>query len=78
LISKKTELAVRYAEVRPEERISAYENQGDEVALSLSRYLNGHRIKVQGNFGYGWANNEWALLNSANFWFGTFQVEFGI
>jgi phosphate-selective porin OprO and OprP len=78
MISKKTEIAARYSEVRPEEKIRTYENQGDEVALSLSRYLNGHRIKVQGNFGYGWANNEWALLNSANFWFGTFQVEFGI
>jgi hypothetical protein len=78
MISQKSELAVRFAEVRPDQRIRAFENQGDEVALAFSRYLNGHRIKVQGNIGYGWANNEWTLINSSNFWFGVFQVEFGI
>lgn len=78
MVSSKSELALRYAEVRPDEEIKAYESQGDEVALGFSRYLNGHRIKLQGNFGYGWANNEWKLINTSNFWFGTFQVEFGI
>ncbi|MBS4071913.1 MAG: porin [Algoriphagus sp.] len=78
MISSKSELALRYAEVRPEDEIIPYESQGDEVALGFSRYLNGHRIKLQGNLGYGWANNEWNLVNTSNFWFGTFQVEFGI
>lgn len=78
MISPKSELALRYAEVKPDEKIKPYESQGDEVALGFSRYLNGHRIKLQGNFGYGWANNEWNLINTSNFWFGTFQVEFGI
>lgn len=78
MISSKSELALRYAEVRPEDEIKPYESQGDEVALGFSRYLNGHRIKLQGNLGYGWANNEWNLVNTSNFWFGTFQVEFGI
>lgn len=78
MISSKSELALRFAEVRPADEIKSFEAQGDEVALSFSRYLNGHRIKIQGNFGYGWANNEWTLVNTSNFWFGTFQVEFGI
>lgn len=78
MISAKSELALRYAEVKPDAKIKPYESQGDEVALGFSRYLNGHRIKLQGNFGYGWANNEWNLVNTSNFWFGTFQVEFGI
>lgn len=78
MISAKSELAFRYAEVKPDEKIKPYESQGDEVTLGFSRYLNGHRIKLQGNFGYGWANSEWSLVNTSNFWFGTFQVEFGI
>ena len=78
MISSKSELALRYAEVRPDDEIKPYERQGDEVALGFSRYLNGHRIKLQGNLGYGWANNEWNLVNTSNFWFGIFQVEFGI
>lgn len=78
MVSSKSELALRYSEVRPEDEIKTFERQGDEVALGFSRYLNGHRIKIQGNFGYGWANNEWNLVNTSNFWFGTFQVEFGL
>ncbi len=78
MISKRSEVAIRYAEVIPSEEIRGFENQGEEATLGYSRYLNGHRIKIQGNFGYGWANNEWILRNTSNFWFGVFQVEFGI
>jgi len=78
MLSKRSELAIRYAEVMPDEAIKKVEKQGDELAMSFSRYLNGHRIKLQGNFGYGWSNDEWKLVNTANFWFTTFQIEFGI
>lgn len=78
MISRKSELAFRFAEVIPSEEIQVFESQGDEAALGYSRYLNGHRIKIQGNFGYGWSNNELLLRNPSNFWFGVFQVEFGI
>jgi hypothetical protein len=78
MLSKKSELAFRFAEVLPERNIRAFEKQGDELAMGFSRYLNGHRIKLQGNVGYGWSNREWSLVNPANFWFMTFQVEFGI
>jgi phosphate-selective porin OprO and OprP len=78
MVSRKSEIALRYAQVIPKEEIKSFENQGEEFALGFSRYLNGHRIKIQGNLGYGWANNELKLVNTSNFWFGVFQVEFGI
>ncbi|MBC6368592.1 porin [Algoriphagus sp. AK58] len=78
MISKKSEMAFRYAQVIPDEEIKSFENQGEELALGFSRYLNGHRIKIQGNVGYGWSNNTLQLINTSNFWFGVFQVEFGI
>ncbi len=78
MVSSKSELAFRFAEVSPDKNIQTFEKQGDELAFGYSRYLNGHRIKLQGNFGYGWSNNERTLVNAANFWFTTFQVEFGI
>jgi hypothetical protein len=78
LVSKKSELAFRFAKVTPDKKIKSFEKQGDELALGFSRYLNGHRIKIQANLGYGWSNDEWKLVNPANFWFSTFQIEFGI
>ncbi len=78
MISRKSELALRYASVRPEKEISEYENRLEEAALGYSRYLNGHRIKLQGNLGYAWSNGQIEVINLDNYWFATFQVEFGI
>jgi len=78
MISRKSELALRYSSVRPDEEIEMYEHRAEETALGYTRYINGHRIKIQGNLGYAWADDEIELVNTANFWFATFQVEFGI
>ncbi|GAB3223232.1 porin [Algoriphagus aestuariicola] len=78
MISRKSELALRYAAVRPDLEVEAYENRVEEAALGYTQYLNGHRIKMQGNVGYSWANRELDLIETSNFWFATFQVEFGI
>lgn len=50
----------------------------EESILGYTRYLNGHRIKIQGNVGYAWSDGQFELSNTDNFWFLTFQVEFGI
>ncbi|WP_035454896.1 porin [Algoriphagus terrigena] len=78
MISRKSELALRYSSVRPDQEIEMYEHRAEETALGYTRYINGHRIKIQGNLGYAWADDEIELVNTANFWFATFQVEFGI
>ena len=78
MVSRKSELALRYASVRPDKEIREYENKLEEAALGYSKYLNGHRIKLQGNLGYAWNNGQTQVVNLRNYWFATFQVEFGI
>lgn len=78
MISRKSELAVRYSSIRPDEVVERYEHRAEETALGYTQYFNGHRIKVQGNLGYSWADDQVELIHTANFWFATFQVEFGI
>jgi phosphate-selective porin OprO/OprP len=51
MLSRKSELAIRYASVRPDKKINEYENRLEEAAFGYSKYLHGHRIKVQGNLG---------------------------
>lgn len=78
MISRKTELAVRYAFVDPEEEIETVQDRIDEALVGVTCYLNGHRIKVQGNVGYRWTEGVQALEHPGNSWTGMFQVEFGI
>lgn len=67
------EASVRYSSVQPETG-SPLKNQR-EVLLGVNKYINNHRIKLQGHVGYQSAFDstgarEWLL--------GMFQVEFGI
>ncbi len=78
MISRKSELAMRYSAVRPDKEINQYEERLEEAALGYTRYLNGHRIKLQGNLGYVWRNGTMKTADIHNYWFATFQVEFGI
>lgn len=78
MLSRKSEVAFRYAVVNPDEEISIHEKRVEETILGYTRYLNGHRIKIQANVGYSWFDAVPELQDSDNFWFGTFQVEFGI
>jgi phosphate-selective porin OprO/OprP len=78
MISKKSELAFRYALVNPDDKIDRFEKYTEEAVLGYNRYINGHRIKIQGNLGYGWLDTFMDLEDVDNFWFGTIQVEFGI
>ena len=78
LISQQGEFAFRYAQIRPKQAILNLEMQREETTLGYTHYVGGHRVKLQGNLGYSWANNQALLNQTANYWFGLFQVEFGI
>ncbi len=78
LITKNAELAFRFAQVIPKQAIRSLEVQREETTLGYTHYIGGHRVKLQGNFGYSWANNRMLLSQTSNYWFGLFQVEFGI
>ncbi len=70
------ELAMRYTIVLPEDEVAGSMPRSEEVLLGSTRYLNGHRIKLQLYTGYRWANG--ILTDPASFWTTMFQVEFGI
>lgn len=78
MITRKTELAVRYAFLSPKEEVAMVQESIDETLFGITRYLNGHRIKIQGNIGYRWLTSKAAPNRSDNSFTGMFQVEFGI
>jgi hypothetical protein len=78
LITKKSELAFRFSQVIPKQAIRSLEMQREETTLGYTRYVGGHRVKLQANMGYSWANGTPQLSQTTNYWFGLFQVEFGI
>jgi hypothetical protein len=49
----------------------------EQTEFGVTKYLNGHRVKIQGNVIYGKRTN---LLTSdtSGYWSGIFQVELGI
>lgn len=78
MVSRKTEVALRYAFVNPEEEIGSVQDRIDEALIGVTRYINGHRIKIQGNIGYTWLDGYQQLDHPGNNWTGMLQVEFGI
>lgn len=78
MFSQKSEFAVRYSFVNPDQSISEFQDKVEEALLGYTYYINGHRIKLQGNVGYKWLEGLSRFENAGNFWTGMFQVEFGI
>ena len=77
VFAAKNEVVARYARVTPGERMGA-EVDKEEAWLGYNRYLNGHRIKLQGNFSYSWTDNHAATEHVGNFWGAYLQIEVGI
>ncbi|UJP64824.1 porin [Mongoliitalea daihaiensis] len=78
MLSRKSEMALRYSNVIPAESIQAIQERIDTALLGYSYYVNGHRIKIQANIGYKWLEGLSKFQNTGNSWTGMFQVEFGI
>lgn len=78
LFRSRYELAGRYSFVEPVEGLAGLGPRTEELLLGSTKYLNGHRIKVQLYLGYRWVDQRMALDAPGNSWTGMFQVEFGI
>ena len=78
MLSEKTELAMRYTFLDTDEVISSLEPDRKTVLLGSSRYLNGHRIKLQSFVGYEWIPGEVMSTSKDDFWVLMMQIEFGI
>lgn len=84
LFKNNVELAARYSTTIPNE--SLYDNamfplldetQLKQVELGITKYLVGHRLKIQGNVLYGERINMNSKTFDSGFWSGIFQVEIG-
>lgn len=78
LFRSRYEVATRYTFVLPERGVDGQTRHTEEILLGGTRYLNGHRIKVQLYAGYRWFEGRMALDAPGNAWTTMFQVEFGI
>lgn len=71
------ELAARYSIVQPFSDIYAFENQTEQLSIGATKYLKGHRVKLQSDLTYQWQQNELGNLTRDQ-WIWRFQVELGI
>jgi hypothetical protein len=72
------EVAGRYTRTEPYAEVATLRPLTEEAQIGCTRYLNGHRIKLQGYAGYRWIEATPALDHPGNAWTFLFQLEFGI
>jgi len=78
ILRSKYEFAARYSFVAPQVGVLGQTAMTEEALLGATKYLNGHRIKLQLYLGYRWLEQNMALSGTGNAWTTMFQVEFGI
>ena len=78
IFQSKYEVAARYSLLSPERGLLGQTLFTEELLLGSSKYLNGHRIKLQLYVGYRWQEHQMALDAPGSAWTTMFQVEFGI
>lgn len=72
------EVVGRYSLVEPNERITDLETRREEAWFGCTRYINHHRIKVQGALSYAWRSGVADFDHSGNKWGLWLQMELGI
>lgn len=72
------EFATRYTIIDPAANTAHLSRITEEALVGASKYLNGHRIKLQTYVGYRWLDGMMMLDHPGNTWTALFQVEFGI
>src|SRR5690606_2444639 len=66
--SSRYEVAARYSLLAPEAGVPEQVPFTEEALLGGTRYLNGHRIKLQLYVGYRWLGRRMALAGPGNAW----------
>jgi phosphate-selective porin OprO and OprP len=85
LFKNNVELAARYTTTIPNESLfvnpefpALNEMQLKQIEVGVTKYLVGHRLKIQGNVIYGERMDMNSHAFDSGFWSGIFQVEIGI
>jgi hypothetical protein len=79
------EVAARYAVTIPSRELydtpafpALAERKVEQTEFGVTKYLSGHRLKIQGNIVYGTRTDLLNDVNVGGFWSAIFQVEIGI
>lgn len=80
LFKSNWEIAARWTRTTPFSSDFAVNEtrQLDQSEFGVTKYLNGHRLKIQGNIVYGTRRDINADVFASDFWSGIFQIELGI
>jgi hypothetical protein len=85
LFRNNLELAARYARTKPGESVyndpvytQVNVNQVDQWEAGITKYVNGHRLKFQGNIIYSVPTDLRLNVKEDGFWSAVFQIELGI
>lgn len=71
------ELAGRYSRITPKREVRSVEKTEEAYVAGITKYLRGHRLKVQGNVAYH-SQNAFLSVNDTYHWTAGVQIELGI
>lgn len=81
LFKNNVEVAGRYARVKPNEALytspSVHVNQQEQYEIGVTKYIRGHRVKIQGSLQYLVQTNLTTNTKLPGYYAGTFQFEVG-
>jgi len=72
------EIAARYSEVVPFNSLDGLEEHHRQYSMGLTKYLKGHRLKLQADGGYDQLTSIIENTDLPDNWFVRFQIELGI
>jgi phosphate-selective porin OprO and OprP len=80
LFKNNFEIAARWSRTNPfsSDFAAAETRRLDQSEFGVTKYLNGHRLKIQGNVIYGTRRDIEDKAFASDFWSGIFQIELGI
>jgi phosphate-selective porin OprO/OprP len=72
------EIALRHSLVSPHHDVLAKVRENEQYGIGLTKYLNKHKVKIQGNLFYNRERDLSKQENHNRYFFGVLQVELGI
>lgn len=78
LFKNNFEIAGRYAITKPNEALFSQVNQFQQYELGVTKYIRGHRVKIQGSLQYLVPTDMITKIKQPGLYSGTFQFEIGI
>ena len=72
------EVALRHSLVSPHRDLTSKIRENEQYGLGVTKYLNKHKLKVQGNIFYNRERDLSKQENHNSYFFAVFQIELGI